>query len=235
MAIKRIWCILRPFIHTKPVYSFLGDKAHSSLGITMKFVPSFALFNLLLLVGPVQSVDLAQLTNCLTDGETIQLACDNIDSTATPAVSFEKIHHDGYYVRARLACSGDINVAAVACFLEDEDGGYGVGVASQNADATITPMCFNSFSFNGEVRKYISICLGAEVDENETAGGGGRGRELASNSGASTRVRRAKSSTGSTTGSGKGSKVGGDLICTEPPKPSLWEIRQVLEFVEVDE
>ena len=205
----------------------------------MKLVPSIARAILLaLLVGPfvrVQSVDLAQLTNCLADGETIQLACDNIDSTATPDVSFEKIHHDGYFVRARLACSGDIDVAAVACFVEEEDGGYGVGVASQNADATITPMCFNSFNFNGEVRKYISICLGAEVDE---TAGGGRGRELASNSsGADTRVRtrRAKSSTGSSTGKGKGSKTGGDLICNEPPKPSLWEIRQVLEFVEVDE
>lgn len=205
-----------------------------------KLVPSIARATLLalgLLIGPpvrVQSVDLAQLTNCLADGETIQLACDNIDSTATPDVSFERIHHDGYFVRARLACSGDIDVAAVACFVEEEDGGYGVGVASQNADATITPMCFNTFNFNGEVRKYISICLGAEVDDT-AGGGGGRGRELASNSGADTKVRRAKSSAGSTAGSGKGSKIGGDLICTEPPTPSLWEIRQVLEFVQVDE
>ena len=218
-------------------YSFLESQAQPLIAnnIMTKLVPSIAHAILLaLLVGPpvsVQSVDLAQLTSCLADGETIQLACDNLDSTATPDVSFEKIHHDGYYVRARLACSGDIDVAAVACFVEEEDGGYGVGVASQNADATVTPMCFNSFNFNGEVRKYISICLGAEV---ETAGGG-RGRELASNSGPDTKVRRAKSSTGSTAGSGKGSKIGGDLICSEPPTPSLWEIRQVLEFVEVDE
>lgn len=223
------------------VDSFLEGQAQPLIDryIMMNFVPSIARAILLaLLVGPpvrVQSVDLAQLTSCLADGETIQLACDNIDSTATPDLAFERINHDGYFVRARLACSGDIDVAAVACFVEEEDGGYGVGVASQNADATITPMCFNSFNFNGEVRKYISICLGAEVDE---TAGGGRGRELASNSsGADTRVRtrRAKSSTGSSTGKGKGSKTGGDLICNEPPKPSLWEIRQVLEFVEVDE
>ena len=153
--------------------SSLFEDAHSLLIAVattnmMKLVPSIARTMLLsLLFGPpvkVQSVDLAQLTNCLADGETIQLACDNIDSTATPDVSFERIHHDGYFVRARLACSGDIDVAAVACFVEEEDGGYGVGVASQNADATITPMCFNSFNFNGEVRKYISICLGPSVE-----------------------------------------------------------------------
>ena len=203
----------------------------------------------LLLVGAAQSVDLEKLQNCLDNGESIQLACDNIDSTPESEIASEKIYHDDYYVRARLVCKGDIDVAAVACFVEEEDGGYGVGVVSQNADATITPMCFNSFNFNGEVRKYIAICLGAQVDEEETADdGGGGGRKLPStrSSGSRSRTRSSGSrsrrasgtttgSAGSSTGSGLGKGKGyADLVCNEPPKPSLWEIRQVLEFVEIE-
>jgi len=194
----------------------------------------------LLLVGAAQSVDLEKLQNCLDNGESIQLACDNIDSTPESEIASEKIYHDDYYVRARLVCKGGIDVAAVACFVEEEDGGYGVGVVSQNADATITPMCFNSFNFNGEVRKYIAICLGAEVDEEETADdGGGGGRKLPSKRSSGSRSRRASGTTtgsaGSSTGSGLGKGKGyADLVCNEPPKPSLWEIRQVLEFVEIE-
>ena len=194
----------------------------------------------LLLVGAAQSVDLEKLQNCLDNGESIQLACDNIDSTPESEIASEKIYHDDYYVRARLVCKGGIDVAAVACFVEEEDGGFGVGVVSQNADATITPMCFNSFNFNGEVRKYIAICLGAEVDEKETADdGGGGGRKLPSKRSSGSRSRRASGTTtgsaGSSTGSGLGKGKGyADLVCNEPPKPSLWEIRQVLEFVEIE-
>jgi len=199
------------------------------------------ILSFLLLVGAAQSVDLEKLNNCLADGETIQLACDNIDSTPTSEIANKKIIHDDYYVRARLACKGDIDVAAVACFVEEDDGGYGVGVASQNADATITPMCFNSFNFNGEVRKYVAICLGAEVDEEETADAGvGRGRKLPSTRSSSSRSRRASGTTTGSASSSAGSGLGkgkgyADLVCNEPPKPSLWEIRQVLEFVEIDE
>ena len=197
----------------------------------------------LLLVGAAQSVDLEKLQNCLDNGENIQLACDNIDSTPESEIASEKIYHDDYYVRARLVCKGGIDVAAVACFVEEEDGGYGVGVASQNANATITPMCFNSFNFNGEVRKYIAICFGAEVDEEETADDGGKGgkggRKLPSTRSSGSRSRRGSGTTtgsaGSSTGSGLGKGKGyADLVCNEPPKPSLWEIRQVLEFVEIE-